>query len=102
MYIYNITTNVEESIADEWVLWTKTVLIPKMLKNKKLKKATLTQVLVEEEMGGLTYSTQYFCESEEILNDFVANDLDSIKQLSNKFQGQFVDFSTKLKVLKEL
>ena len=102
MYIYNITTNIEESVAEEWLKWMETIFIPKMLKNNKLKKAVLTKVLITEDMGGVTYSTQYFCDSAQELKDFIDNDLDSIKNQNQKFTGKFVDFSTQLKVIKEL
>ena len=101
MYIYNITTNVDESIAKEWLVWMQHIFIPKILESKKIHKAILTQVQVEEEMGGVTFSTQYFCESETILNNFIDNDLPLIKKNNSNFTGQFVEFSTKLKMIKE-
>ena len=59
MIIYNVTINIEESIHDTWVDWMKNEHIPDMLATKKFTKALMTRVLVEEEMGGITYSVQY-------------------------------------------
>ena len=50
MYIYNVTVNVDDSIHDEWLLWIKEH-IPQVLATGKFEKATLTKVLVEEDMG---------------------------------------------------
>jgi hypothetical protein len=55
MIIYNLTINVDESIYDEWLIWIKEH-IPKVLPTGKFTEAKLTKVLVEEEMGGTTYS----------------------------------------------
>ena len=51
MIIYNVTANIEESIHDEWLTWIKEH-IPKVLGTGKFEKATLSRVLVEEDMGG--------------------------------------------------
>ena len=58
MIIYNVTANIEESVHKEWLIWIKEH-IPQVLATGKFDKATLTKVLVEEDMGGVTYSVQY-------------------------------------------
>ncbi len=99
MYIYNITTNVSEEINNEWLLWMHETFIPAMLATKKFSKAIMTKVQVEEEMGGVTYSTQYFTESKEMLKQFEKEDQADLIKSHSKFQGQYVDFSTELKVV---
>jgi hypothetical protein len=64
MVIYNVTANIEESIHDEWLVWIQQH-IPKVLATGFFLKATFTKVLVEESMGGLTYSIQYLAHSKE-------------------------------------
>ena len=54
MYIYNVTMNIEESIQVQWLSWMKEVHIPEMLETGKFTKALMSQVLVEEQMGGIT------------------------------------------------
>ena len=58
MYIYNVTMNIDESIHKEWFLWIHKH-IQDVLASGFFVSAKLTQVLVEEEMGGVTYSVQY-------------------------------------------
>ena len=56
MYIYNVTINVENAIHLQWLDWMKNSHIPAMLATNKFSKALMTKVMVEEEMGGITYS----------------------------------------------
>jgi hypothetical protein len=57
MIIYNVTTNIHES--DQWMIWMQHKHIPEVLATGKFTAARLVRVLIEEEMGGVTYSTQY-------------------------------------------
>ncbi len=102
MYIYNITTNISEEIKFDWLYWMKQTFIPAMLASGKFKKAIISQVLVEEDMGGITYSTQYISENKTMVDSFVANELDEILSTHSKFKGSYVDFSTGLQVISEI
>ena len=101
MYIYNITTNVANEIQKEWLAWMHETFIPAMLNTKKFNKAIMTEVQIEEDMGGVTYSTQYFTESKEMLMQFEKEDQAALYKTHAKFQGQYVDFSTELKVINQ-
>ncbi|WP_029489563.1 DUF4286 family protein [Aquimarina agarivorans] len=101
MYIFNITTNISEEIEKDWLLWMNDTFIPNMIATNKFHKAIMTQVEVDEEMGGITYSTQYFTHSKTLLDRFFEEDQPSILQKHTKFRGQYVDFSTTLKVISE-
>ena len=70
MYIYNVTTNVDESIHDKWLNWMKAEHIPKMLATEKFTKAKISQVMIEEEMGGVTYAVQYTTDSLDTLEEY--------------------------------
>ena len=59
MYIYNVTINIQEGIQEKWLEWMKNEHIPEMLATGKFTKALMSRVMVEEEMGGFTYSVQY-------------------------------------------
>jgi hypothetical protein len=64
--------------------------------------AKLTQVLVEEEMGGVTYSVQYTANSKEDLNDYYTNTAPKLRNESiKKFADKMISFRTELKVVKE-
>ncbi|WP_299223016.1 DUF4286 family protein [uncultured Psychroserpens sp.] len=101
MYIYNVTVNVDDSIHDEWLLWIKEH-IPQVLATGKFEKATLTKVLVEEDMGGQTYSIQYRSYSREALDSYYKDDADSLRQdASKRFGEKSLAFRTELQIIDE-
>jgi len=101
MHIYNVTINIEETKHDEWLNWMKNEHIPDMLATGKFSKALLSKVLVEEEMGGLTYSVQYTTDSKGTLEQYYAEDAERLRAKSNKFAGHFVAFRTELEIISE-
>jgi hypothetical protein len=101
MYIYNVTINIEESIKEQWLSWMQKEHIPEMLATGKFTKALLTQVQIEEEMGGLTYSVQYTTDSKETLEKYYLEDADRLRAQSKPFEGKFVAFRTELAVINE-
>ncbi|MGB6268057.1 MAG: DUF4286 family protein [Olleya sp.] len=101
MYIYNVTVNIEDSKHDEWLIWIKDH-IPKVLATGKFEKATLTKVLVEEEMGGQTYSIQYKSYSREALDAYYKEDADKLRTEGlKKFADKMLAFRTELQIIDE-
>lgn len=101
MYIYNVTTNIQEDVHDEWLKWMKEEHIPEMLNTGKFIKAVMTKVLVQEEMGGFTYSVQYTAESKELLQKYYREDAETLRGKTKSFEGKFVSFRTELEVVSE-
>jgi len=101
MIIYNVTINIETIIEQEWLVWMQEEHIPNMLKTGKFVKALMTKVLVEEEMGGVTYSIQYGCPSKEVLQSYYDQDAERLRSESNRFAGKFVAFRTELEVISQ-
>jgi len=102
MYIYNVTINIEESIHDHWLEWMKMEHVPAMLATGKFSKALLTRVIVEEEMGGITYSVQYTTDSKETLQKYYSENAAQLRAQSKPFEGKFVAFRTELEIIDEL
>ncbi|WP_027137919.1 DUF4286 family protein [Gaetbulibacter saemankumensis] len=101
MYIYNVTLNIDESIHEEWLEWIKEH-IPQVLSTGKFEKATLTRVLVEEEMGGVTYSVQYKTNSRESLDAYYKEDADRLRNEGLKrFADKVLSFRTELQIIDE-
>ena len=101
MYIYNVTVNIEETRHNEWVTWMKNEHIPNMLATGKFTKALMSKVLVEEDMGGITYSIQYTTDSKNTLEQYYTEDAERLRAETNRFAGQFVAFRTELEVISE-
>ena len=103
MFIYNITTNVDESINEKWLAWMHEKNIPAILATGKFVSIKLCHVLIEEDLGGITYAVQYTSETKEQLVDFLVDNSDKLKEEEMKlFNGKFVSFTTELKVISEM
>lgn len=101
MFIYNITINIDESAHDSWLNWIQNH-IQDVLDTGKFISAKLTQVLVEEEMGGITYSIQYLANSREDLDSYYKEDAERLRADGLKlFADKMVAFRTELKVVNE-
>ncbi|SEC34719.1 protein of unknown function [Tenacibaculum sp. MAR_2009_124] len=101
MYIYNVTLNVDDSIHDEWLVWIEKH-IPEVLATGHFLSARMTQVLVEEEMGGTTYSIQYSAKNREDLDNYYKFSAEKLRSDGlKKFADKVLAFRTELKVIKE-
>ena len=101
MYIYNVTINIDESVHEDWLHWMRDEHIPDMLNTGKFTKALMSRVMVEEEMGGITYSVQYTTPSKETLERYYAEDAETLRAQSKPFEGKFVAFRTELEIVSE-
>lgn len=101
MIIYNITANIDQSIHDEWLTWIKEH-IPQVLATGKFTEAKLTRVLIEEEMGGTSYSIQFRAKSREHLDAYYSEDADKLRlEGLNKFADKMLTFRTELEIVDE-
>lgn len=102
MYIYNVTTNIAEEAHDQWLKWMKETHIPHVLATGKFLSAKMCRVLVEEEMGGITYSVQYTTLNKETLEKYYEEDALKLRQDALRlFAGKSVSFRTELEVVSE-
>lgn len=101
MYIYNVTLSIDKSIHEEWLEWIHHH-IPEVLATGKFISAKLTQVLIEEEMEGVTYSIQYTAKSREDLDSYYKEDADRLRIAgTRKFADKMLAFRTELKIVNE-
>jgi hypothetical protein len=101
MYIYNVTINIDESVHLEWLTWMETH-IPEVLNTGRFTAAKLTEVLVEEEMGGRTYSVQYSANTKEDIENYYKYDAERLRNEGlKKFSDKMLSFRTELKLIKE-
>ena len=101
MIIYNVTSNIDESVHQKWLDWIKNH-IPHVLATGYFTEAKLTRVLVEEDLGGVTYSVQYRAKSREHLNAYYANSADKLRQEGMQlFADKVLSFRTELEIVDE-
>lgn len=102
MIIYNVTINVDESVHDEWMNWMIENHIPKVLSTGKFFKALMTRVMVQEDLGGVTYSVQYTCASRKFLEDYYLEDAGRLQEETSKLFGNKLGaFRSELQVIQE-
>lgn len=101
MIIYNVTSNIDASIHEKWLLWIKEH-IPHVLATGHFTEAKLTKVLVEEQGGAATYSVQYRAKSREALETYYKDNADKLREDAIKMFGDKVlAFRTELEVIDE-
>jgi len=94
MYIYNVTINIDETVHLEWLTWMETHIL-KVLNTGRFTSAKLTEVLVEEDMGGKTYSVQYTANTREDLENYYKNEADKLRSEGlKKFGDKMLAFRT--------
>ncbi len=102
MIIYNVTINIHESVHDQWLDWMQSKHIADMLATGKFSSAKMVKVLVEEEMGGITYAIQYFTDSKETLQSYYDEDAPKLREEGLKLFGdKMLAFRTELEIISE-
>lgn len=102
MIIYNVTINIHESVQDQWLSWMQTKHIAAVLATGKFTSARLVKVLIEEEMGGTTYSVQYTTDSKETLEKYYQEDAPRLREEGLQLFGdKMLAFRTELELISE-
>ena len=102
MIIYNVTVNIHESVHDQWFSWMQEKHIADVLATGKFTSARMVKVLIEEEMGGITYSIQYTTENKETLQKYYDEDAPRLREEGLRLFGdKMLAFRTELEVISE-
>ena len=102
MIIYNVTVNIHESVHDQWMKWMQEKHISDVLATGKFSTARMVKVLVEEDMGGITYSIQYVTDSKETLERYYQEDAPRLREEGNGLFGdKMLAFRTELEFISE-
>lgn len=102
MIIYNVTINIHESVHDQWMDWMQNKHIADVLATGKFTSARMVKVLVEEEMGGITYSIQYTTDCKETLQRYYDEDADRLRMEGLQLFGdKMLAFRTELELISE-
>jgi Domain of unknown function (DUF4286) len=102
MIIYNVTINIHESVHDQWMQWMQEKHITEVLATGKFSSARLVKVLIEEEMGGTTYSVQYTTDSKETLERYYQEDAPRLRGEGQRLFGEkMLAFRTELELISD-
>ena len=102
MILYNVTINIHESVHDQWMRWMQEKHIADVLATGKFSAARMVKVLVEEDMGGTTYSIQYTTDSKETLQRYYDEDAPRLREEGLQlFEDKMLAFRTELELISE-
>lgn len=101
MIIYNVTTKIDWSIADEWVKWMKEEHMPGILATGCFSKYLFVKLLEEDNIEGPTYAVQYFGTLKDY-NDYMQHYAETFSKKSlNKWREKFISFKSLLEVVQQ-
>ncbi len=97
MIIYNVTINIDEAAHDAWRQWMHDHHIPEVLATGYFVGARMSRLMIEEEMGGITYSIQYECGSLQQLEAYREKEAPRLMaETERRFGGKYVAFRTQM------
>lgn len=103
MFIYNVTTHVEPTIESQWLAWMNEEHVPQMIQTGKFKKAIIFKVITENDLGGVSYATQYHCSDRTTFESYQKEDADRLKKHAlDKFDERILSFRTELEQITAL
>jgi hypothetical protein len=101
MIIYNVTIQVDNSIAIEWLQWMKEEHIPDVLNTGMFFDARLCHLLEQDEKEAKTYTAQYFCHTLTEYNTYISEHAQGMREKGfARFGNKFVAFRTVMEVEK--
>ncbi|RAU84387.1 DUF4286 family protein [Pontibacter arcticus] len=100
MIIYNVTVNIDNSVADEWLQWMQEVHIPDVMKTGFFLHNQISRMIDEIDNGGVTYAVQYKCRNLEDLEEYQNEHADAIQSRHDaRYANQYVTFSSTLEIV---
>lgn len=97
MYIYNVTVHVEPKVENDWLEWMKEVHLPEMIATGKFIEAKLFKVITDQNQGGVSYATQYLCNSVVEYKAYLKENAATLQQkASDRFGNTILAFRTQL------
>lgn len=97
MIIYNVTVNIDNAVADEWLKWMKAVHVPDVMRTGLFISNHIYKILADEDSGGQSYSVQYVCENMEKYDTYREKFAAALQaDHAKKYKDRFVAFRTLL------
>ena len=98
--IYNVTVKVENSVANDWLKWLMEEHAPQIIATNCFKKFTALKLLEQDDTEGITYAIQYFADSMQNYERYLAKFADPFRRESiNKWGQKFIAFRTLMQVI---
>ncbi len=100
MIIYNVTTLIDEDVAESWLQWMRETHIPDMLATGKFLDAKMVRVLTTDGPEGNTYAVQYTAPDRKTLEHYYTEDAERLRaEATRRFADKTDSFRTELEVI---
>jgi len=112
MFVYNVTVNIDNDVAAEWLQWMQEIHIPDVLNTGCFIENRIFRVMADEDSGGKTYSVpdedsggktysvQYYFRTMEDMERYQNNYAAELQQEHTaRYKEKFVAFRTLLEVV---
>jgi hypothetical protein len=100
MIIYNVTTKIDQSIADSWLEWLKKEHIPEIINTGCFTHAVILSLLETDDTEGPTYAVQYHAESKALYNKYIEKYAEVMrKKAMDKWENKFIAFRSLMQVV---
>jgi hypothetical protein len=100
MLIYNVTIQVENSVAAQWLQWLQQEHIPEVLLTGCFSKYQLVKILNAEETATATYAVQYYAADNTQLDHYLENYAQGLRQKGfDRWGNRFIAFRTIMEVI---
>lgn len=96
MILYNVTVNIDQDVAQDWINWMKNVHIPEVLQTGCFIEYKFLKLLNDDpDATGSTYAIQYFLNDISDLNRYLDNYAPQLqKKTQVRYSNKFVAFRT--------
>lgn len=102
MLVYNVTINLDEEIAQEWLEWMRNEHIPDLMNTGCFTAYRLARLLDLPDTPGLSFSVQYVCPSRADYDRYLADYAQTMRNRGiERFGNRFHAFRTLMEVLHE-
>lgn len=100
MIVYNVTTKVDWSIAEEWLRWMQDVHIPEMIATGCFSKCQLMRLMEVDEEEGPTYAAQYYADNQQAVDEYLQQHAHTLRQRTlNTWGDKFIAFRSLMQVV---
>ena len=101
MIVYNVTINVDDSIAAGWVQWMKETHLPQVMQTGMFSRYEFFKLLTrQEDEDGITFVIQYFASSMENYERYHHEFAPALQAETRKlYEGKFHAFRTVMESL---
>jgi hypothetical protein len=90
MIVYCVTISIDSDIAEQWLDWMREVHIPDVLRTNCFRKHQIMAQLSDETEPRARFLIQYFCDSEEVLGRYWAEDAPGLQAAhTQRYHGRF-------------